>query len=252
MMPEEIPSGVRDRLVLALESSSLDDAVELAVRLRPWFSAVKVGLELFSTEGPLALDALLDEGFRVLLDLKIHDSPSTAAGVARRIGSMGVSYLTVHSAGGEQMVRAAVDGFEEGWAASVAAGLPEPAEGEAGILAVTSFGAGSVVDPEMVADSCRLALRARCLGVTCLASDFSDVRSATPGLLVAVPWVRGATMLSDRGPRNAGALQVAGSGHGLLLVAEGIGGSPDPEAAALRMASEVADELVEAHVPPVP
>ena len=61
-------------------------------RLRPWFATVKVGLELFSAEGPLAVDALLDEGFRVFLDLKLHDIPTTVARAARRIGSLGVWY----------------------------------------------------------------------------------------------------------------------------------------------------------------
>jgi orotidine-5'-phosphate decarboxylase len=250
MMPDGVLPGVRERLVLALDVSSLDDAIELAVRLRPWFSVVKVGLELFSVEGPLALDALLDEGFRVLLDLKIHDSPSTVAGAARRLGAMGVSYLTVHSAGGEQMLRAVVDGFEEGWAASVAAGSPEPDEGEAGILAVASFAAGSVAECGLAGDRARLALRAGCLGVTCVVSDFPVVRSVAPGLLVVVPWVRDEKLLVDHGVRNAGALLAASAGDDLLLVADGVASSPDPEAAARDLASEVAAELGGSHVLP--
>jgi len=51
MVPDEVPPTVRDRLVLALDVASLDEALELATRLRPWFSVAKVGLELFSAEG---------------------------------------------------------------------------------------------------------------------------------------------------------------------------------------------------------
>ena len=59
MTPGEDPVAVRDHLVLALDVASLDEAVDLAARLRPWFSVAEVGLELFSGEGPLAVDALL-------------------------------------------------------------------------------------------------------------------------------------------------------------------------------------------------
>ncbi len=134
---DEFAPIARDRLALALDVASLDAAVDLATRLRPWFSVAKIGLELFAAEGPLAVDTLLDEGFRVFVDLKLHDIPTTVGRAARKIGSMGVSYTTVHAAGGDEMLRAAVEGFEEGWAGAVAMGHVEPAEGSAGILAVT-------------------------------------------------------------------------------------------------------------------
>ena len=142
-------AGIEDCVAFALDVASLDAAVDLATRLRPWFSVAKIGLELFAAEGPLAVDTLLDEGFRVFVDLKLHDIPTTVGRAARKIGSMGVSYTTVHAAGGDEMLRAAVEGFEEGWAGAVAMGHVEPAEGSAGILAVTVLtsdpGAGLLV-----------------------------------------------------------------------------------------------------------
>ncbi len=146
-------TAVRERLVLALDVPGLDEAVELADRMRPWFGVVKVGLELFSAEGPLAVDTLLDAGFRVFLDLKLHDIPTTVRRAAHRIGSLGVSYATVHAAGGGQMLKAAVEGFEEGWATAVANGQPDPQAGSAGILAVT------VLTSEPDADSALVARR---------------------------------------------------------------------------------------------
>jgi len=64
----------------------------------------------------------------VFVDLKLHDIRPPSAAAARKIGSMGVSYTTVHAAGGDEMLRAAVEGFEEGWAGAVAMGHVEPAE----------------------------------------------------------------------------------------------------------------------------
>ena len=61
-------------------------ALRLARRLRPWFGVAKVGLELFGAAGPETVSALTDEGYRVFLDLKLHDIPTTVARAARVLG----------------------------------------------------------------------------------------------------------------------------------------------------------------------
>ena len=201
--PSEVPQNVRDRLALALDVPGLEEAVEIATRLRPWFSVVKIGLELFASEGPLAVDTLLDEGFGVFVDLKLHDIPTTVGRAARRIGSMGVSYATVHAAGGEAMLRAAVEGFEEGWGAAVATGHPEPAAGSAGILAVTVLTSDREADADLVGVRARLAAQAGCLGVVCAAADLAVVSSRAPGLMTVVPGIRLAESQRDDQARAA-------------------------------------------------
>ncbi len=178
----------RDRLVLALDVSSLEEATDLAVRLQPWFGSVKIGLELFAAEGPLAVDALLDEGFPVFLDLKLHDIPTTVGRAARRLGAMGVSYATVHASGGEDMLRAAVEGFDQGWSDAVANGQPEPPAGAAGILAVTVLTSDLNVDGEVVAARASLAARTGCLGVVCAAGDLPCVGARDAGAVDIRPW----------------------------------------------------------------
>jgi len=244
MVPGEVPQTVRDRLVLALDVASLDEAVELATRLRPWFSVAKVGLELFSAEGPLAVDALLDEGFRVFVDLKLHDIPTTVGRAARRIGSLGASYLTVHAAGGEEMLRAAVEGFEEGWAGAVATGHPEPAEGSAGVLAVTVLTSDPDADAELVGTRASLAAQTGCLGVVCAAVDLPVVSSRVPGLLTVVPGIRLAESSQDDQARVAGPFAAVRAGAGLLVIGRTVTGSDDPALAAERLSTEVRDALV--------
>ena len=107
-------SDPRDRLALALDVDDLVLALRLARRLRPWFGVAKVGLELFAAAGPEAVSALTDEGYRVFLDLKLHDIPTTVRRAARVIGGLGVAYTTVHTPGGEAMVRAAVRAWPRG------------------------------------------------------------------------------------------------------------------------------------------
>ena len=111
-MPE--PVELRSRLALALDVDDQVAAMRLAHELRPWFAVAKVGLELYSAAGPDTVAALLDEGFGVFLDLKLHDIPTTVGRAARVLGALGVSYLTAHASGGAVMLRAAVDGLADG------------------------------------------------------------------------------------------------------------------------------------------
>ncbi len=244
MVPGEAPVTVRDRLALALDVASLDEAVDLAARLHRWFSVAKVGLELFSAEGPLAVDAVLDEGFRVFLDLKLHDIPTTVGRAARRVGSLGVSYLTVHAAGGEEMLRAAVEGFEEGWAGAVAAGHPEPAEGSAGVVAVTVLTSDPDADAALVGLRARLAAQTGCLGVVCAAADLPVVRPRAPGLLTVVPGIRFAESPRDDQARAGEAFSAIRAGADLLVVGRIVTGSEAPELAAQRLSAEVTAALV--------
>jgi len=239
MTPDDVPAAVRERLALALDVASLDEAIDLAARLQPWFSVAKIGLELFSAEGPLAVDALLDEGFRVFLDLKLHDIPTTVGRAARRIGALGVSYATVHAMGGEEMLTAAVEGFEAGWSAAVATGHPAPAEGSAGILAVTVLTSEPEAGAEVLSARALLAARTGCLGVICAAADLPVVRARAPGLLTVVPGIRLSESSADDQVRAAEPSRAIASGADLLVVGRTVTCSEDPELAAQRLSTEV-------------
>lgn len=240
---DEATESAREHLVLALDVSNLDEAVELAGRLRPWFSVVKVGLELFSADGPLAVDTLLDDGFGVFLDLKLHDIPTTVGRAARRIGSLGVSYATVHAAGGAEMLRAAVEGFEEGWAGAVANGHPAPEAGSAGILAVTVLTSDAAIGAELVATRASLAAVCGCLGVVCAASDLPAIASRAPGLLTAVPGIRLAGSSQDDQARAARPYLAIREGADLLVIGRTVTASPSPEDAAAQLTAEVMSAL---------
>ena len=79
------------------------------------------------------------------------------------------------------MLRAAVEGFEEGWAAAVASGHPAPGEASAGILAVTVLTSDRDASAELLAARASLAARTGCLGVVCAARDLPVVRSGGTG-----------------------------------------------------------------------
>lgn len=243
MTPSLLGHPVRDRLALALDFADLDTALGTATRLREWFATVKIGLELFSAEGPLAVDSLLDEGFDVFLDLKLHDIPTTVGHAARRLGAYGVRFVTVHAAGGEEMVRAAVDGFEEGWATAVSGGHLEPAAGSAGVLAVTVLTSEARADDALLVERARLAARTGCVGVVCATGDLPAVGLAAPSLITAVPGIRLPGSSRDDQSRAGEPADAIRLGADLLVVGRTVTAAPDPERAAALLASEVLSAL---------
>jgi orotidine-5'-phosphate decarboxylase len=75
---------------------------------------VKVGMELFYKEGPAVITYLKEKGHRIFLDLKLHDIPNTVKSAMRSLASLGVDMVNVHAAGGTAMMKAALEGLEEG------------------------------------------------------------------------------------------------------------------------------------------
>ncbi len=100
-------------LIVALDFPDARPALELARRLSGHTQWVKVGLELFTASGPDILIKLRAIGFKVFLDLKMHDIPQTVRNATLVASRIGVDMITIHTIGGESMVRAAVECMEE-------------------------------------------------------------------------------------------------------------------------------------------
>src|SRR5207247_1037838 len=96
----EVPQEVRARLALALDVDDMVVALRLARQVGPWFGVAKVGLELFTAAGPDAVSALIESGFDVFVDLKLHDIPTTVERSAKVLGALGVTYVTLHPSRG--------------------------------------------------------------------------------------------------------------------------------------------------------
>ena len=136
---DEVPAELRARLALVLDVDDRVAALRLAKELQPWFGVAKVGLELFAAAGPPTLQTLMDLGYEVFLDLKLHDIPNTVNRAAAVVGAYGVKYLTIHAMAGATVLKAGVDGFLEGASRAGAEPLRRPA----------------ARDPRLVADSGR-------------------------------------------------------------------------------------------------
>ena len=97
----------KDKIIVALDVASAKQALELVERLREQISFFKIGLQLYTAEGPEIARAVLETGAKVWLDLKLHDIPNTVGRAVESAGSLGVQMLTIHLSGGAEMIRAA-------------------------------------------------------------------------------------------------------------------------------------------------
>jgi orotidine-5'-phosphate decarboxylase len=225
---------VRPRLAVALDVDDLARARRLAAQVSPSFGVAKVGLELFGAAGPDAVRAMQDAGLEVFLDLKLHDIPTTVGRAAVVLGRLGAQYVTVHAAGGEAMLRAAVEGV----AAGAAPGRPAPV-----VLAVTVLTSEPHAHPALVAERVDLAAATGCGGIVCSPHEAAAVRARQPGLRIVTPGIRPAGAdLHDQARATTPAEAIAG-GADVLVVGRPVTHATDPAAAAAAIAAEVAAAL---------
>src|SRR6478609_10644401 len=102
-------SGMRERLIVALDVSTGAEAQKLVQRVGDAAGIYKVGLQLFTAEGPALVRDLVRSGKRIFLDLKLHDIPNTVAHAVKSAVELGVHLLTVHAGGGAAMLHAAAE-----------------------------------------------------------------------------------------------------------------------------------------------
>ena len=100
-----MPDESRCQLILALDLPTREEAFALLDRLDGSVQWIKVGLQLFTAHGPDFVREIADRGHRVFLDLKLHDIPNTVAKAVQSIATLPVEMLTLHAAGGPEMLR---------------------------------------------------------------------------------------------------------------------------------------------------
>lgn len=249
-----------DRLIVALDVSSAAAAQKIVTALGDSVRIYKVGMQLYTAEGPQVVRDLVNSGRRVFLDLKYHDIPNTVGSAVREAAQLGVSMLTVHASGGEKMLRAAVEaaGISN---ARVGAGV-HASQSSLQILAVTVLtsmdesalhetGVSGKLEDQVLRLASN-ALDAGCAGVVSSAREVKALRTKLgQNFLIVNPGVRPAG--SDHGDQArvvtpAEAIQ-AGATH--IVVGRPITAAKDPGSAARAIQQEIrvaADECFPAHL----
>jgi orotidine-5'-phosphate decarboxylase len=99
-------TNIADKIIVALDVPTRENALRLVDQLQGQISFFKIGLQLYTAEGPDIVRAVLASGSRVWLDLKLYDIPNTVARAVESANTLGVQMLTIHLSGGTEMIRA--------------------------------------------------------------------------------------------------------------------------------------------------
>jgi orotidine-5'-phosphate decarboxylase len=229
------------RIIIALDVDSRSAALDL-VRELPAAEVFKVGLELFTAEGPALLKDIKALGKQVFLDLKLHDIPNTV-GEAARIGVRhGARMMTIHTSGGaEMMARAA----EVARAESARLGVAKPLL--LGVTILTSLKNDNLASIGMVPDTGAQVLRLAALaksagmdGVVCSAQEIEIVRKETgPGFLIVTPGIRPAWAAAQDQKRIMTPAEAVGKGSDYLVVGRPVTQAPSPREAFRKIVEEL-------------
>lgn len=235
VVPAVVPRTVTP--IVALDVPDRADAEALVARLGGHCGFYKVGLELFSAEGPAIVGWLRDQGKQVFVDLKLHDIPNTVRGAARSVARHGAALLTVHASGGRDMVAAAVEGAAEG----SRDGSPDGPCGILGVTILTSMDAAGVSSAwgrgavDVQAEVVRLAglvVDGQGAGIVCSGHEAAGVRASYGDRLgLLIPGIRlpGGETHDQRRVMTPQAAAEAGARW--LILGRAVTGAADPVAA---------------------
>lgn len=214
----------------------------MARRIGPLAGMFKIGSQLFTAEGPRAVERIAGLGAGIFLDLKFHDIPNTVAGAVRAAAGLpGVKLVNVHATGGLEMMRAA---------RGAVAGMRRRPK----LLAVTILTSldaaglrriGIAGSPrERVVALARLAQQAGLDGVVCSAHELRAIRRACGSkFLTVVPGIRPAAAVKGDQSRVATPAQAIRDGADYLVVGRPITAARDPRAAAEAILREMSGAL---------
>ena len=176
------------RLIVALDFKNFDEMSEFVARLDPNSCVVKVGLQLFISEGNKVLDFLSSKGFEIFLDLKLHDIPNTVNKAIVEIAQFNVLMTTIHLQGGMEMIAAA-----------------NQAKGNTKILGVSLLTSLDESDTQMLYNNnfnsqfnnlLNVAEKSEVDGIVCSSKELSLLSESN--LIKVVPGIRNQNLLDDQ------------------------------------------------------
>src|SRR5438270_3601534 len=230
----EMKPSARDRLIVALDVGTRVEAISLALTLAPFADWMKIGLQLFTAEGPDLVRAIRETGARVFLDLKLHDIPNTVARSVQSIAKLDVQMLSLHLSGGAEMVRAAVAAAPENLLLL-------------GVTVLTSTNSETLREIGMAEDVSRPVVRLAEIGVDCgigglvaSAQEIGALRKAVgQSLKLVIPGIRPRGSEEHDQKRIMTPAEAVAAGADYLVIGRPITAAPDPTIAARKILEEI-------------
>jgi len=228
------------RLVVALDVPDADSARAAAAQLHGHADVLKIGLELFTAEGPALVREFSQAGWGIFLDLKLHDIPATVERAVARTVSLGVELVTLHASGGPAMLAAAARGRDAALFPKLLGVTVLTSMDQAQMTAVGLVGTPS----EAVARLCGVAQENGCDGVVASVLEAAAIKAARgTDFLVVTPGIRPAGSARDDQARVATPADAVLAGADYLVVGRPILRASDPVAAADSIRREMETAL---------
>lgn len=225
-------------LILALDAPSPGDVAPLLRRLAGRVRWVKIGLEMYTACGPDGVREVADLGFDVFLDLKLHDIPNTVSRAVESAARLPVKMLTLHTAGGREMMSQAAQARRRA----------APRLLLLGVTMLTSLGENDLRDigitaalEAQVVRLAKLAVDSGLGGLVCSPLEIAPLRAQLPPRVKLVtPGIRPAAAAgSDDQKRVMTPAEAARAGADFIVVGRPIFKAPDPVAAAEAILAEL-------------
>ena len=234
-------NDARSRLIVALDVPDRAAALSAVDRLAGHVGVFKIGLELFTAEGPRLVEEIRGRGQRLFLDLKLHDIPNTVRGAVRSACRLGVDMLTLHASGGAPMLTAACEEARD--AGSPPLLLAVTALTSLSAADVASVGVGGPVEG-WVETLAALAHGAGIRGLVASSRELPMLRARFgPELRLVIPGIRPAGAAAGDQARTATPGEAMRAGASFIVVGRPILKSADPARAADDIVTEIAAGL---------
>jgi orotidine-5'-phosphate decarboxylase len=222
---------MKQKVCLALDVSTRREALDLVRSLHDLTGMFKVGLQLFTAEGPTLVREIIASGGKVFLDLKFHDIPNTVKNAAVEAARLGVSMMTIHTSGGKAMMQAAASALREKF--------PDKRPILVGVTVLTSLDDASLrdigVDAGMNTQVLRLAKLAETCGldgVVCSPREIQPIRGVVgPTFRIVTPGIRMPGQSTDDQQRTATPREAIAAGADYLVIGRPVTHAADPRAA---------------------
>jgi len=234
--------GVEEKLILALDTGDPAHALDMVDRFGGRVGIFKVGLQLFVKAGPSFIGEIHARGRRVFLDLKFHDIPNTVSGAVIEAARLGVFMLNVHTLGGLEMMKRAMDDLVS---VCLKENLDRPRL--VGVTILTSADDQMLREeigipqrvPTQVGNLAALARKARLDGVVASPREISIVKDRCgPGFIVVTPGIRPPWAPQDDQRRTMTPKQAIMDGADYLVIGRAVTASRSPDDSLHRLIEE--------------
>jgi orotidine-5'-phosphate decarboxylase len=233
----------KDKLILALDVSEPDYAIDIVDKLSSYIDIYKVGLELYSISGPSIVKEIHKRGKRVFLDLKFHDIPNTVSRAGVAVARLGVFMFNIHASGGFEMMKRCRDDVVN---TCLRENLDRPRI--LGVTVLTSI-SQDVLKNELgiqhslntqVRHLAGLSLKAGLDGVVASGNEAAVIRGhCGQGFIIVTPGIRTSWSPPDDQKRTVTPRQALSQGADFIVMGRALLGQDDPVKAIERIQTEI-------------